>query len=240
MPADLIVYGLVAAGLIVWLRSLLGTRHGEERQRPNPFLQPLEQDDKAPRALEDKTATPEESLALLAERSGRKFSVENKTAENALLEVMKADRQFDVYNFLNAAQDAFAIIVEVFAQGDRETLKDLLSPAVYDSFEAAIREREQRRETQMTDVHAIRKAQILAARLEGKTAFVTVRFVADETSVTRDSDGRILQGDPDRAAEIRDVWTFARDIRARDPRWMVVETRSDVEGGDNDLLPNTH
>lgn len=240
MSADLIVYGLVAAGLVFWLRSILGTRHGEERQRPNPFtVQAENQAEQRTLALEDKTAAPEAMLAELAARSGQKFSIENKTAENALLEIAKIDRQFDVFAFLNAAQDAFVIIVEAFAEGERETLKDLLAPAVYDSFEAAIRAREAQKEEQVTDIHAIRKAQIVAARLDGKTAFITIRFIADETSVTRDSEGRIVSGDPDRITEMRDVWTFSRDLRARDPRWLVVETRSDAEGGDNDLLANT-
>ena len=44
MPADLIVYAVVAAGLIFWLRSILGTRHGEEHERPNPFLTPEKAD----------------------------------------------------------------------------------------------------------------------------------------------------------------------------------------------------
>ena len=38
MPADLIIYALITAGLIFWLRSILGTKHGEERERNVAFL----------------------------------------------------------------------------------------------------------------------------------------------------------------------------------------------------------
>ncbi|HRC27077.1 MAG TPA: hypothetical protein PKX87_06575, partial [Alphaproteobacteria bacterium] len=37
---DLILYAAIAVGLVFWLRSVLGTRHGDERQRPNPFAPP--------------------------------------------------------------------------------------------------------------------------------------------------------------------------------------------------------
>ena len=130
-------------------------------------------------------------------------------------------------------------VVEAFAEGDRETLKDLLSSAVYNAFEHAIADRESRGETQKTEIHAIRKAEVMDARVKDKTALVTVRFRADETSVTKDSLGQIISGHPDKITEMRDIWVFARPLRSRDPRWLVQETRSDVEG-DNDLIPNSN
>src|SRR5690606_39836599 len=56
-------------------------------------------------------------------------------------------------------------------------------------------------------------------------AYITIRFIADETCVVRDKDGVILSGDPDRITEMNDIWTFVRDIKDRDPRWLVQETR---------------
>lgn len=240
MPADLVIYALVAAGLVFWLRSILGTRHGEERQRDNPLLR--QKDDKAPAPeaalVEEREITSEDLVKGLAENKDGKISIDGKKAEAGLIDIARADRDFDINFFMDGAQEAFAIVVEAFAAGDRETLKDLLGSAVYSAFEAAIAERERKGEKQETQIRAIRKAEAIEARVSGRMAYITVRFLAEETSVTRDSKGEIVEGHPERLTAMKDVWTFSRDIRSRDPRWMVVETRGDFED-DNKILPNT-
>jgi predicted lipid-binding transport protein (Tim44 family) len=241
VPADLIVYAVIAAGLIFWLRSILGTRGENDTQRPNPYLAPTDKpQDRIPdaRLAEEAMITPEDRIAELSRNPTPTLSVENKTAENGLLEVARNDKAFDITRFLQNAQDAFAIIVEAFAAADRETLKDLLSPSVYAAFESAISVREKNEETQMAEIHAIRKSEITAARVSDKTAYITVRFTAEETTVTRNKNGDIISGHPDKISQMRDVWVFGRNTRSRDPRWLVYETRSDLED-DNDIIPNT-
>ncbi len=239
MPADLIVYALVAAGLVVWLRSVLGTRHGEEPER-NPFLGSEQQDHSAEAPVESEyPAGPEEQIIALAQKSRRNYGVDNKTAENGLIDIAKADKTFDIDFFMEGSQDAFAMIVESFAQPDLDTLKNLLNPGVYSAFEAAVLERQKRKETEVTDIHAIRKAMVTAARLEGKMAYITVHFTAEETTVTRDENGEIITGNPDKIVEMQDIWTFGRDIKSKDPSWLLYETRGDFDG-DNERIPDTH
>ena len=239
MPADLFVYALVAAGLVFWLRSVLGTRHGEERERPNPFLAPEQQDASEQPANPEEPIGAQEQIIALAEKPRRNYGVDNKTAENGLLDIARADKSFDIDFFLEGAQDAFAMIVESFAEGDREALKSLLAPAVYESFEKAISEREERGETQATDIHAVRKALVIEAWLEGKMAYITLRFTAEETSVTRNEEGDIIAGDPDKTMQMDDIWTFGRGLKSKDPAWLVYETRGDFDE-DNDLIPDSH
>lgn len=238
MPADLIIYAIVAVGLILWLRGVLGTRHGEERQRPNPFG---ENSDDAPGVktlkLNDMPVPPEQKLAALTQGQGPPGRVENKTAENALLDMIRADKTFDPKTFLHNAQDAFAIVTEAFGEGDLATLKDLLAPNVYAGFERAIEERKARGETQRIEIQAVRQADVIAAKLDGKQASITVKFKADEVSVRKDSFGNVIAGHPEKSGEIRDIWTFSRDLPGRDPRWMVSETRGGFED-DNDIIPN--
>lgn len=242
MTADLLVYALVAAGLVFWLRSILGTRHGGERQRENPLARvPLEPnpDNMNPFADEQRETTAEERVKKLAAETGGKISIDGANAEAGLIDIARADREFDVGFFMDGAQEAFAIIVEAFAAGDRETLKDLLGAAVYDAFEGAIAAREQRGEKQETQIRAIRKAEAIEAGVSsGRRANITVRFTADEVSVTRNSIGEIIDGHPEKLTAMRDVWTFSRDTKSRDPRWLVTETRGDFED-DNKILPNT-
>ena len=61
--------------------------------------------------------------------------------------------------------------------------------------------------------------------MDDSWAYVTVRFVADETVVCRDKDDKILYGHPDHVAEKIDIWTFGRDVKSSDPVWYLFETR---------------
>lgn len=242
MPADLIVYALIAAGLVFWLRSILGTRHGDERERPNPLTQ-VEKTAQPGllQGAESLAAAPsmEQRISDLAAGGDGIGAIGNKTAEIGLIEIARADSAFDIGFFIEAAQEAFVMIVEGFAAGDRELLRALLDDSVYGAFDSAIGAREARGETQTTDIHAIRKAEIVGARLEGRRAMITVCFTAEETGVTRDAASNVVHGHPDKISQMRDIWTFSRDLRSKDPAWLVCETRGDVEG-DNETIPNTH
>ena len=103
--------------------------------------------------------------------------------------------------------------------------RQVLSDDVYDNFAAAIRSRQISGETLETTVNAIRDADVTEARMDGRTAFVTVTFISEQINVTRDKDGNIVDGDPDQPLEVVDIWTFARNTRSRNPNWTLIETR---------------
>lgn len=240
MQADpmLLLYALIAAGLVFWLRSLLGTRSGDERERPNPFAAPPEVKTPAIAHIDDGVTTlslPEEKPAL-----PRNVSIASASTEAALLDIARLDSEFDLAKFSLGAQDAFVVIVESFASADRDTLKNLLEPQVYDAFNQALALREEHGETMSTEIHAVRKVEILEAKVDGRIAYVTIRFIADETCVIRSKDGAILSGDPDRITEMNDIWTFSRLVRSRDPRWLLHQTRDgDVKEDHKTPVPDT-
>jgi predicted lipid-binding transport protein (Tim44 family) len=118
------------------------------------------------------------------------------------------------------------MIVTAFAQSDRTTLKNLLAPDVYDGFVSAIAEREARQQTSELTFVGIEDAKLSGAELEGQTARISVRFVAELITCTRDKDGNVVEGDPTEVQTIRDVWTFARDVSSRDPNWKLVATEA--------------
>ena len=241
MPVDILLYALIAAGLVFWLRNVLGTRHGDERERPNPFTS-------APAKITSDTplrpaAIPaiEQDTELYAPALPRNTKIAGASVESGLSLVAQKDKTFDIVRFITGAQDAFVMIVEAFASGDRETLKDLLSESVYQSFDSALRTREASGETVATEIHAIRQAEITDAGLQGNDAHITVRFTAEETCVISDRDGRVLGGDPDRITEMVDIWTFSRNIKSRDPRWLLSETSDgDVIEDHKTPVPDAH
>jgi predicted lipid-binding transport protein (Tim44 family) len=136
------------------------------------------------------------------------------------------DSSFDPGHFLAGARGAYEMIVLAFANGDRRALKDLLSADVYESFEAAIKEREKNEQKTETRFVSVEKAELVGAEARDRAAQLTVRFVSQMVSVTRDKAGTIVDGNPDKVTDITDVWTFARDITSRDPNWKLVGTGS--------------
>jgi predicted lipid-binding transport protein (Tim44 family) len=140
--------------------------------------------------------------------------------------IAREDKDFDPKHFIAGARAAYEMIVLAYAEGDRRSLKNLLSRDVYDGFEAAIRERESKGETVESRFVAIDKSDITGAELRGRMAHITVRFVSQLISVTRDKSGNVIEGNPDKVTDVTDVWTFARDLSSRDPNWKLVATEA--------------
>ncbi len=141
----------------------------------------------------------------------------------------KADASFTPKEFLNGARMAYEMIVMAYADGDRKTLKNLLSREVYDGFDAAIGEREARGEKVKSTFVGIDKAEITHAETKGTEAQITVRIVSQLISATYDKADVLIEGDAENVAEVNDLWTFARDTRSRDPNWKLVATESEHE-----------
>ena len=122
-------------------------------------------------------------------------------------------------------------------QGAAESISDLeelrlvstpgSSREVFDGFVAAISEREAKSEKIQSSFVGIDKADIVSAEMKGSEAHVTLRIVSELISATRDKAGTVIDGDPETVAEVKDVWTFARDTRSRDPNWKLVATEEE-------------
>jgi predicted lipid-binding transport protein (Tim44 family) len=227
MSLDIIIFAIVAAVLVARLRAILGERHGEERKRPNPFdPKKAVRDQKADvvTPLHDVDAKDTVTAPMVISDDLIK-SEDPEAAKAGLKAIAAADHSFDVREFLDGARGAFGMVTDAFADGDRETLKMLLSDDLYQGFERVLNERESRELTAEYQLHRMKDARVADARLGGVMAYVTVDFDVEQTSIVRDKDGKVIEGDADKITEVHDVWTFARDTRADDPNWELVSTR---------------
>lgn len=144
----------------------------------------------------------------------------------ALDAVAGIESDFDVKFFLNGSKAAYEAIVMAFATGDRSTLKDLLSRDVFENFSHAIAEREKRGETVENTFVSLDKAILQDAQLKGRTGQMTVRFESQLITVTRDANGKVVDGAADKVVTVNDVWTFARELGSRDPVWRLIATET--------------
>jgi predicted lipid-binding transport protein (Tim44 family) len=234
--SDVDIYTIIFLALAVFiflrLRSVLGQRTGSERppyDRAAPNVVQRTQDNNnvvpMPGAVIDQA--PLAPSADVAPADRWKDVAEPGSPLAAGLDAIAAhDSSFDPRHFISGARSAYEMIVLAFANGDRRSLKDLLSSEVYDSFEAVIKDREKHEQKTETRFVSIDKAELVGAEARDKAAQLTVRFVSQMISVTRDKAGTIVDGTPDKVADITDVWTFARDTSSRDPNWKLVGTGS--------------
>jgi predicted lipid-binding transport protein (Tim44 family) len=223
----IIIMAFVAGFVILRLRSVLGKRTGHERPPPtDPFGSRRDRanDDRA-HDDEDGEEEATDNVVRLPGREGEEISAETPLGAG-LTQIKVADPRFDPGEFAEKAKDAFEYIVMNFAEGDTSALKPLLSKDVFEGFSSAIEERKNKDETLETNLVRIKDAEILEAGMSGRTASVTIKYTTEQINVTRDKDGNVVDGDPDRIADVVDIWTYERNTRSSDPNWALVATET--------------
>jgi predicted lipid-binding transport protein (Tim44 family) len=229
-----IIFLALAVFIFLRLRSVLGQRTGRERPPYDPYsardaVRSPATDKVVTLPAQPAEATPRPTPAEPPAPAGDRWKdiAESGSAVAAGLDaVVAADSGFDAKHFITGARAAYETIVTSFAEGDRGQLRSLLSREVFDGFDAAITERENRGETSETRFVSIDGATITGAELRNRTAQITVRFVSKLVSATRDRSGAVIDGNADKVTDVTDVWTFARDVSSRDPNWKVVATEA--------------
>jgi len=212
---EIVIIAMVAAFLGLRLYSVLGRRAEHEEQ---PRFEPKEpKADLAPRSTSGDLAGAGVPPSVLVPGV-------TPAIERGVREIAAADRHFDMLAFVEGAKGAYRMVLEAFWKGDRDALARLCDGDVHDSFIAALNAREAAGHTLDYKLIRIEEAMIVAAELRGKLARITVRFTADVAAVTRNADGQVISGSLNDAIETCDLWTFARDVNAASPDWLVDET----------------
>ena len=213
---DIILFGMIAAFLVLRLRSVLG-RH---------------KDDVVEGKKDEKLTTESHendnvvSLPLSEERKVEQDQKVLDPEDKLLIDVVKLIPDFDKVEFLVGARTAFEMIVEAFAVGDRELLGNLLNKEVYGNFELSIADREKNSFILENTLIRIVDSQIIEGLVDGKNVFITVKLISEQINVTRNNEGNTVDGDPEHVTTITDIWTFSRNTDAKDPNWELVATRS--------------
>ena len=226
-----IIFLALAVFIFLRLRSVLGQRTGEERP---PFDRAAARD-ALPGAPEGNVVpmpgavdpgAPAPAAEVSAAERWKGIAEPGTPLATGLDDIVAQDPAFDARHFITGAKGAYEMIVLAFANGDRRALKDLLSSEVFESFDAAIKDREKNELKTETRFVSIDKSDLVGAEARDRTAQITVRFVSQMISVTRDRTGAVVDGNAEKVSDITDVWTFARDIASRDPNWKLVGTGS--------------
>ncbi|MDJ0614334.1 MAG: Tim44/TimA family putative adaptor protein [Rhizobiaceae bacterium] len=225
---------VIAVFVLLRLRSVLGQRTGYEK--PEDFLNKKSQrnqtrnDDGAP---DNVVKLPERNTSGAQERENPAIKEIDELAKprtklnRGLKDLLAADQSFSPKEFVGGANMAYEMIVNAFADGDDKSLRNLLAPEVFEGFNEAIKTRQKNGETVKSNFVGIDKSEIKEAQVKDNEAQVTVRFESQIVSATFNKDGEIIEGDENEVVRVTDLWTFARDIRSRDPNWKLVATEAE-------------
>tara|TARA_Y100000590_G_scaffold161905_1_gene185590 strand:+ start:495 stop:1082 length:588 start_codon:yes stop_codon:yes gene_type:complete len=186
---DIVIFACIAAFLIFRLRSVLGKRSGFEKN----FNQKSENIN-----LENKEAK-KNTIPELNEKFS-KFKTAYENLEN-----------FDHKVFLDGAKIAFETIINSFNKGDKNTLKNLLTPPVYKSFESAIDEKNIDPDYQFYSL-TIEKVDDVV--VENSIIKITVSFLSEQ----------FKNNDENTVIKKQDTWTFEKPTKSKNPNWLLSST----------------
>ena len=227
---------LLAVALVVFwrLRSVLGTRTGNERPPVDPAAGRAEERQKEPSKTGTVLRFPQDAETGQRQTGDDEpvppawtgFAESGSALAAALEQIIARDAAFTPRAFVEGAKQAYEMIIESFAKGDKPALKNLLSKDVFDGFAAAIDAREaagQRIDQRFVGISA---ARFNSASLIGGRATITIEFVSELISATLSKAGDVIDGDLKQIREVTDVWTFERDVASRNPNWKLVATQA--------------
>ena len=205
-----LLFFIGVAGFVLFrLFSVLGARTGHEARR--------EIDPSARQKAEDERRADADML------DEDETEPVHPVSTNARV-LREADASFDENQYLAGARAAYEMIVEAFAAGDLKSIRAFLGDSVYDAFKQAVVSREEAEQSTDVKFVGIEHAAIVDADVDNDWMTAVTEFTSNQVRVTRDKDGNVVDGDPNRIELVRDRWTFAKKRSSRDPNWTLVAT----------------
>lgn len=201
MDPVILIFGGVAAFVIYRLFSAVGTRTGHEQRRDPETTRPVSE------------AAPDAEI-----------ETRQRPVSPAAEPLRAADPSFDEKAFLDGARAAYEMIVEAFTAGDLKSIRRFVNESVHEAFRTAVSDREARGLVPELKFVGTDSASIVSSDVKAGVMTVTADFTSNQVRVTRDRNGEIVEGDPNRIDLVKDRWTFTRKAASNDPNWILVAT----------------
>ncbi len=186
---DIILFAAIAGFIIYRLRSVLGKRTGYQKKA----------DDHKPvyKKVDDKPK--ENKIPSLLDNQ---LKLEN---------VYKKVDNFDHKQFLDGAKKAFEIIITAFNNGDKKTLKNLVSNDVYLAFEKAI---DNKTNNPSSQFYSLIIDSVEDAKVDNDNISISINFISEQ--MLNDDEGKIVKN--------KDTWTFEKPANSSSPIWILTQT----------------
>ena len=222
LSPDIIFFVLVAAILILRLRSVLGRKTGNEKRPKDIFMY---QDTTLGT---DKNKTLGERKSIKSKFHDKLFiGKENNLNKNTALEkICYFDKNFSTKKFLLGAKIAFQTIIQSYAKGEINKIKHLLSTNVFSIFSKEIISREKKKYILEHTLISLKSAGIEKINVKFSIADIVVKFVSEQVNLLKNEKGKILKGNDEYIENHTNYWTFSKDLKSSNPNWKLVVTKA--------------
>ena len=169
---------------------------------------------------------------ILGKRNGNEENIDSSfTKDFQTNEILKNKIKKNIFDeeakedFLKGAKIAYESIITNFALGNLKEINYLLDKKVSSEFHHALNERKSKEIKSETTFIGINSATIKDHIKKNNMLEVTVDFVSEIISCTKDKNDKILSGDPDKVKKVFDTWKFSKDSKSNSPNWLLIDTQ---------------
>ena len=220
---DLIFFVLVAAFLIIRLRSVLGRRTGNEK-RPKDILM---YQDTVLGSGKKKTISEKEDIKEKSFDESLSKNKVNLKKGTALEKIYYFDQTFSTKKFLAGAKNAYQQIINSYANGEINKIKYLLDSKVFSTFSNEIKSRVKKKYTLEHTLISIKSAAVEKIYVKSSIADIVVKFVSEQVNLLKNKDGKVLKGNDEYIENHTNYWTFSKDLKSNDPNWKLIVTKAE-------------
>ncbi len=184
---DIIIFAAIAAFIIYRLRSVLGKRTGYQKEKSEY------------KKIKKEERKEEKPIPSLLDNQIKLQNVYEKVSG------------FDHKSFLEGAKKAFEIIITAYNNGDKKTLKNLVSKDVYEAFGKAI---DNNTNNPSSQFYSLIIDKVSNAKVENNTITISIDFISEQ----------MLNNDEGKIVKNKDNWTFEKPVNSSSPIWILTQT----------------
>ena len=215
---DIFILAMIAVFIINRLRNSLGKKTGNESDIAQKFSH---------KSSKFSESNPDKEI----EKSKKQFREpkktilhENSSINEKLNNIVKLDSDFTVESFVDGAKKAFEYILVRYSEDDIKSLKPLLATEIFNNFSDQIKQRQNKKHQLGITILKIDDPEIVDINIDkNKLCFIKVEFKSQQVQTTRDSKNKIIDGNDNLILNIKELWTFSKEIKNKNPNWVLEE-----------------
>ena len=214
---DILILAMIAVFIINRLRNVLGKKTGNESDIVEKFTQRKSTfNESEPDSVSDQKGKLNNSVT--------KNLHSNKKINSVINEILKIDSNFDIDSFCDGAKKAFEYILTEYSANNLTALEKLVNKNIYKTFENQINLRTNNKEKLEITVISVKNPEIKSVNLEKKhVAYFKLLFDSEQVQVTKNSNDEVIDGDSNQILQIKEIWTFSKNLKSKDPNWILEE-----------------
>ena len=218
---DILILAMIAVFILNRLRNVLGKKTGNETDIVEKYNYKKNRlKETRPDKIVNSQSSKEKSDNLI-------FLHENSKLNSVLNEIMKADKSFELQQFMRNAKNAFEFIINAYSNEKLKTLESLLEKNIYEAYKKEINSRIERKEDLDITIVGLEDPVLVDVKLKksGRDRIATMKleYKSEQIHTIKNDKDKIVDGDANQILEIKENWTFVRKLNSKNPNWSLLE-----------------